>query len=120
LVAGGGSVLITVPAYQWLFGAHDKAHHHYRRYTAHRLRRVAEAAGFRVRRCGYFNTLLFPLIAAARFKNRWLGRDRSDDAALPSLPLNGLLKFIFTLESRIVPYRPLPFGVSVIALLEPA
>ena len=30
-LAPGGSILVTVPAYQWMWSAHDEAHHHKRR-----------------------------------------------------------------------------------------
>jgi chromosome condensin MukBEF complex kleisin-like MukF subunit len=49
-------LLVTIPAYAWLWSGHDAAHHHYRRYTAEMLRRRAEAAGLTVSRLGYFNS----------------------------------------------------------------
>lgn len=118
LVEQGGRVVLTVPAFQWLYGAHDKAHHHFRRYTAARLRMLAQDAGFRVRRCGYFNILLFPLVAVSRLAGRLSNSDRSDDAAIPSPWLNRALCRIFSAEAWLVPYCFYPFGVSVIAVLE--
>ena len=44
LLAPNGRLLVTVPAYQWLYGAHDRLHHHHRRYTAQSLRTLAEGA----------------------------------------------------------------------------
>src|SRR5512133_2578103 len=46
LLKPGGVFLLTVPAYQWLFGPHDAAHHHRRRYTRPQLRSVLTKAGF--------------------------------------------------------------------------
>lgn len=117
-VEKGGMVVLTVPAFQWLYGAHDEAHHHFRRYTAARLRLLAERAGFRVKRHGYFNTLLFPLVGALRLAGRILGKDRSDDAAIPPPRLNRLLYHIFAAEAWLVPHRFFPFGVSALAVLE--
>lgn len=114
----GGKVLLTVPAYQWLYGAHDRTHHHFRRYTARRLRTLARCSGFDIVRLGYFNTLLFPLVAAARLLAKLGGRSQADDAALPSPAVNRLLYAIFALEARLVPHRLFPFGVSLMALLE--
>ena len=38
------SLLITVPAYQWLWSGHDEINHHFRRYTRRSLQRAGEAA----------------------------------------------------------------------------
>jgi len=113
-----GVVLLTVPAFQWLYGPHDKAHHHFRRYTASRLRKIACKAGFRVGRCGYFNTLLFPLAAAQRWATRFLGKRESNGAVLPNPLLNRILFNVFAFERHVLPYVFFPFGVSVIAVLE--
>lgn len=112
----GGRVLVTVPAYAWLFGDHDRAHHHHRRYTYGRLREVARGAGLRVESGGYFNTLLFPLVAVRRTLAR-LGIGRDDDARMPSRWLNTVLGAVFGVERRVVPSVKFPFGTSVIAVL---
>jgi len=115
-LAPGGRILVTVPAYRWMWSAHDVAHHHKRRYSKRGLRRVAEAAGLRVRRLGYFNSLLFPLAAVVRVCGRIAGRTSSDDK-VPPAPFNGLFTGLFGLERHLVGRIPLPAGVSLFALL---
>ena len=66
LLAPGGLLFVTVPAYAWLWSRHDELLGHRRRYTARALRQVAERAGFAVERLTYFNTLLAPPIMAVR------------------------------------------------------
>ena len=39
LLTKHGRILITVPAYQWLYGAHDEFLHHKRRYSANQLKK---------------------------------------------------------------------------------
>lgn len=117
MVNAAGRILITVPAYNWLFGAHDRAHHHFRRYTANDLARLAHAVGLKIERIGYFNTLLFPIIATTRILERFQQRVSASDAVLPSPTLNFLLKNIFAAEARIVGRTFFPFGTSVIAVL---
>lgn len=117
MMYSGGRLLITVPAYDWLFGAHDRAHHHFRRYAARDLMRLAHAAGLGIERVGYFNTLLFPVIAATRLLERVRTRVCASDAVLPSPTLNFLLKKIFAVEARMVGRHFFPFGTSVIAIL---
>lgn len=115
-LAPGGRILVTVPAYQWMWSAHDLAHHHKRRYSKRALRAVAGAAGLKVRRIGYFNSLLFPLAAAVRIAGKIAGKSSSDDN-LPPRPLNTLFEKIFRLERHIVGRVPFPAGVSLFALL---
>lgn len=60
-VAPGGHVLITVPAFQLLFSAHDEFLKHYRRYNLSQLRDLIEGVGLRPCRSGYlFSSLLLP------------------------------------------------------------
>ena len=112
----GGKLLVTVPANRWMWSAHDAAHHHHRRYTKRQLRDAATNAGFRVDLLSHFNTLLFPPIAAARLAGKLLGRESADDS-IPPGPVNGLLRRIFELESPLVGRVPMPFGVSLVAVL---
>jgi SAM-dependent methyltransferase len=114
-LAPGGRILVTVPAYQWMWSAHDEVHHHKRRYSRRQLRSVAEAAGLRVERIGYFNSLLFPLAAAVRLAGKLVGKDESDDK-LPPAPLNRLFRGIFGLERHLVGRVRLPAGVSLFAI----
>jgi SAM-dependent methyltransferase len=111
-----GRILVTVPAYQWLWSAHDRAHHHKLRYSKRGLRRDAEAAGLRVRKLGFFNSLLFPLAAAVRLLGKLAGRSSSDDQ-VPARPLNAVFGAIFGLERHVVGRIPFPAGVSLFALL---
>ena len=61
VVKPGGALLVTVPAYQWLWSGHDEINHHFRRYTRRSLQRVGEEAGWRQVRTTYFNSLLLPV-----------------------------------------------------------
>lgn len=118
LLAPGGSILVTVPAYQWLWSAHDEFLHHHRRYDRASLTRCAQTAGYRIERVTYFNTLLFPLAVAVRLCDRLLRRGRSSGDAVPAEPLNAMLYGIFKRESPWLARRGLPFGVSLLAVLK--
>jgi len=120
LVKPGGHLVLTVPAYQWLWSPHDEAHHHHRRYSADKLRALAEQAGWRVQRVGYFNTWLFPLVVLHRTKQRlFSGRHSSSDMQLPLVWVNFLLRHIFSSEAFWLRRHTFPFGVSILAVLEP-
>ena len=70
----GGRLLVAVPAFMFLWGKQDEVSHHRRRYTAGSLRAALAGAGFAVDRTSYFNTLLFPPVAAVRLGRRLLRR----------------------------------------------
>jgi SAM-dependent methyltransferase len=112
----GGAILVTVPANEWMWSAHDTVHHHYRRYNPGTLRAVAAEAGLSVDLLTHFNSLLFPLAAAVRIAGKLTGREEADDAQPPA-PLNALFTGIFGLERHLVGRLPLPFGISLAAVL---
>ncbi len=118
-LAEGGRILVTVPAGPGLWSAHDAAHHHQRRYTAESLRAVFEASGYRIRHLTHFNTILYPLVVAARAVGRLLKREGGDDA-MPPAPVNGVLQALFGAERHWVGTRTLPFGVSLAVVAERA
>jgi SAM-dependent methyltransferase len=120
LLARGGHAVVTVPAYRWLWSAHDEFLHHKRRYSAAELREKISAAGLRVAELTYFNSLLFPLAAAVRIKERLLNQDRASGTAIPLQPINTLFHMVFSAERFLVGRLPLPFGVSMMAVLRSA
>jgi SAM-dependent methyltransferase len=117
-LAPGGKILIAVPAHQWMWSAHDVVNHHHRRYSKGSLVKAIRAAGLKERKLGYFNSLLFPLAAAARIAGRLTGRDDSDDSP-PAGPVNALFERIFRVERHLVGRMPMPIGVSILTLAEP-
>ena len=117
----GGIALVTVPAFRLLWGDQDEIAHHRRRYTRPELVATLERAGFSVRRSTYFNTLLFPPIAAIRVGRRLAGHKparRSDFRLTRPGRLNELLARAFGAEARIIERIDLPFGVSAMALAQ--
>ena len=115
-LAPGGAIVITVPAYPWLWGPHDEVHQHRRRYTRGTLRRDLEAAGLHVRYLTYINLLLLPLAVLQRLRESVFGYQPQ---ALQVAPwLNRLLLTIWRFEDRWVPRRSLPAGLSLLAVAE--
>ena len=112
----GGTILITVPQYPWMWSGHDVANHHFRRYTKATLRAAIADAGLKLTMLQSFNSLLFPLAAADRIFARMTGRQGSDDA-LPAAPVNALFEKVFGLERYLVGRVPMPPGVSLVALV---
>lgn len=111
-----GHILITVPAHPWMWSAHDRVNHHQRRYTRKSLAAVIAKAGLKLDLLSYFNSLLFPLAAAARIAGRVTGKEDSGDA-LPPAPINRLFETLFRLERYAIGRLPFPPGVSLVALV---
>ena len=112
----GGRILITVPAHPWMWSAHDEVNHHKRRYTRKTLNTVIADAGLKVELLSWFNSLLFPLAAAARIAGRFTGKQDSDDRMPPKL-VNNLFETIFGWERYALGRMPLPPGVSLVAIV---
>jgi SAM-dependent methyltransferase len=110
----GGYFIATVPAYGWLWSEHDVRNHHFRRYTRPHFKRVIEQAGFEVLRMSYFNSHLFPLIAAIRGVRTLLGLRGFQDERVPPRALNALLETIFASEVYGLRAFDYPFGVSLL------
>jgi SAM-dependent methyltransferase len=112
----GGRILIAVPAHPWMWSAHDVVNHHKRRYTKRTLRAVVASAGLRIEMLSWFNSLLFPLAAAARLAGKVRKKEDSDDK-LPPRPLNALFQAIFSLERYAIGRLRFPPGVSIVAIV---
>jgi SAM-dependent methyltransferase len=116
----GGYLLVTVPAYMFLWSEHDEINHHKRRYRLKALKKVVKKAGYEVDYGSYFNTFLFPLVAIvrilAKLKPQQDKNKLSSDLVVPSKSVNQILKFIFASERYFMNKFLLPFGVSVLLL----
>lgn len=108
-----GVLLLTVPAYMFLWGRHDVVSQHKRRYVRKRLTELVQRSGYRVTYSTYFNTLLFPVVVAVRMLNRLLHRAEGSDIAMPPHLVNALLRSTFSSERFVLPHVRLPFGVSL-------
>lgn len=117
VMKSGAHVLITVPAFAFLWSKHDEIHHHKRRYVKSTLRSAIEAAGLKTIQMTYFNTVLFPLIAAVRLKERYLPpQDVMGELSVPGAAVNGALASILRFECGMLRRMSLPFGVSLLAV----
>ena len=111
----GGLLLLTVPAYQFLWSQHDEFNHHQRRYRRRTLQRTVRQAGFRIARISYYNTLLFPAAVARKALMRFQrGNGPSSHLDEVPRPLNALLRGVMLREEPIVARWDLPFGASLI------
>ena len=111
----GGLLLLRVPAYEWLRGAHDTAVHTRHRYTRSELEAAVQSAGFEVDRRHLRQ--LFPLSAGRlkRIGERWLGESQAE-MAVPAPLVNAIFTGVLGLEARLAARWALPAGLSVFVL----
>lgn len=112
----GGLLLATVPAWPFLWSGHDEALGHRRRYRRRQLLAALERAGFEVVLCSYVMASILPAAMVVRLAERRMRRGsprrESGYVAVPA-PLNRLLAWITSAESRLLPWIRLPFGLSL-------
>jgi SAM-dependent methyltransferase len=120
VVRPGGALLITVPAYQWLWSGHDEINHHHRRYNRKLLTQAAQEAGWQVERTTHFNSLLLPAAVLMRALDRVRPgtTESSLDLWIPPAPLNWLLERPLALEAALIGRGGrIPAGLSLLAVL---
>jgi SAM-dependent methyltransferase len=83
VLAPGGTVVLNLPAYQWLRSGHDIRVHNDRRFTAGQARELLAEAGFAAIEARYWNALLLPLMIVQRKVLRSDEAARSDVAHFP-------------------------------------
>lgn len=114
----GGTVLVTVPALQSLWSAHDVLNHHFRRYDRKLLLSRFDPAAWDVRWTSYFSSFLFPMIWAFRQVKNW--RHGTDPAVAPSdkkfgAPwMDAMFLGVFRAECQCLKLCNMPIGSSLI------
>jgi SAM-dependent methyltransferase len=117
LLKPGGYLLISVPAFPFLWSAHDDVHYHKRRYFLDALKAKLENTGLEITYASYFNTLLFPLIFSARLLGKLrIHKRESGDLKMPHPFINQLLFTLFSSERFVLGRWKFPFGVSAMAI----
>lgn len=108
-----GWMLITTPAFHWLWTSHDELNHHVKRYTASEMRELVRKAGLHPMETRYlFQSLIVPKLLV-----RTREALRSSSSSVPRVPsgaLNRALEAWFRSENAVAGW--LPFGSSVMTV----
>lgn len=125
----GGKLMITVPAFLWLWSYNDEINAHERRYTASELQHKLAMVGLQTKRLSYNNFFLFPAVAALRLLRPYrpalesphLTNDEKvyqvEMEAIPE-PINSVLHGVGWLEAELIERMSLPVGLSVLCMAE--
>jgi len=116
----GGKVVLTVPAYQWLWSDHDVSLHHHRRHTVSSIKRKAREAGLRPAKVSYAIAFSLPLVAGFRALNKLTGRKVDSETSYVDVSpgLNKTFHSLLAAEAKGHKKINFPFGTSVVAILE--
>lgn len=115
-----GVLVVTVPAFEWMWSYADHVLGHYRRYTKAQLGNELAANGFTLQRVTYFHSWLLPVAWTFRRLRTVLRHTGSaDDFSVPG-PLNWILLQVTRAERTILQKVDLPFGLSVLGIAKPS
>jgi SAM-dependent methyltransferase len=117
VVRPDGIVIITVPAFKWMWSKMDDLGH-LRRYSIEEFKELLGQAGLSPALLTYYNFFLFPLAVLQRLMERISRRDVTSENFIPSLPriVNELFYLIFKWERTWIEHIRFPFGLSILAL----
>jgi len=111
-----GIFLFSVPSTPWLFGPHDRAASHYRRYSQKEIRQKIAQSGLKLQEISYWNSWMFPAIAVMRLLKKIVSpkeQAESDTKPLPRI-LNQILYGLLALETKTNNRGiRLPWGLSL-------
>lgn len=116
----GGVLLISVPAFRFLWSGHDTALQHFRRYTTGEIGRLMGRAGFRVSKLTYLLWLLFPAFVVQRLLAKLRRSDDNPQAQLVpvSAAVNRFLIRLQGAELALARHLNLPFGATVFCVAQ--
>ena len=114
-----GRLLLTVPAFNALWGLQDDVSHHRRRYRLPELVAKSNFAGFAAREAFYFNYLLFAPIFVCRWVLRLLKIRVASENQINAKWLNWILLRLFLLDIKTARRLRPPFGVSILVVVTP-
>jgi SAM-dependent methyltransferase len=111
----GGWLMISVPAYDWLWSVRDHDAGHRRRYSRPALVGTVEESGFVVEWVTYYQCALLPVLAAGRLATRRIGgrRLRDREERVPGR-LNRALTIVSSAEATVAARVGLPWGSSLV------
>lgn len=118
-----GLLIVTVPAYKWMWSKIDELSHHYRRYDKNTLKIEIEREGFECIYLSYFMTLLFPLVFIYRKIIPFLSlkKIKLNDLELKK-PINILNKsfyYIMNIEKYFIQKKvSFMYGLSIISVFK--
>lgn len=118
VISNQGMVILTVPAFKFLWSPRDILLEHKRRYTVAGLKLLLEKTGFEIIRCSYINSFYFPgllLYSLSKKLSRCNRRPKTDILLVPRW-IDRLFSFILRVEENILLHIDIPIGTSILCM----
>jgi|SRR3989344_7789084 len=113
----GGLLLITVPAFNFLWSRWDEVLHHRRRYTKDSLEKILSFTNFEVVKISYmYSFLVVPLIVIRFIKSFLFKNHYPSDFKISNKILNKVMISVSALESNLIFNGSIPFGTSLVCV----
>ncbi len=112
LLKPGGTLLITVPAFNLVWTNHDVLNHHVTRYRRATLFPLLKQAGLNIENSEYWFHWIFPLRLAERLIQTLFDL-RPSTPSIPPPPVNRALAWISSMEYSVLGPLRLPFGTTL-------
>lgn len=113
-----GKLILNLPAFECLRGAHDLEIHTARRYTGSNIRDKLDRSGFQPVKLTYRNSILFPVLFMKRGLERCFNSSAKSDLDLSISIIDAILEKITALENRFIRYFNLPIGSSIFCIAQ--
>jgi SAM-dependent methyltransferase len=113
-----GRIVLTVPAFNFLWSIHDDENHHKRRYRKRDIQKLARICDLEIEYLSYFNFWLFLPVALVRLVRKVIPyRESWQDMKIPGRGVNKMLEALFASERFAMGRWSLPFGISLVGVL---
>jgi SAM-dependent methyltransferase len=114
-----GGMIVTVPAYPWLYGDWDRQLGHHRRYTSQAMRQQVRDAGLNMERLGYWNIFTLPAALALRLYQKVVHANRTTEFPRVSPMMNRMLLSAAAMERPCARLGWMPCGLSLVGIITP-
>lgn len=112
-----GLLIITVPAFQWLWGEWDRVLHHKRRYNRNNLGNLLNANGYRILKISYaFSFLVLPVLITRYVRSRIFARNYPSDFKIKFFFADFVFKTLSNVENSLIKRVDIPFGTSLVCV----
>jgi 2-polyprenyl-3-methyl-5-hydroxy-6-metoxy-1,4-benzoquinol methylase len=114
-----GYLILTAPAFQFLFSKKDESLHHFRRYNKHNVLKLFNKKKIKIIKLSYFNFILFFPIAISVLFFKLLKINFIDPVEkTPIFFINYLMFKIFSFEKYLLKYMNFIFGISILLVVK--
>lgn len=115
-----GYLLITLPAFSFLYSKHDVVVQTKKRYSKRQVKLLLEENGFEIVKMSYSVSLLFPIALVKRIVDKFFIEDKKEhnEVKIPSPAINKIFLSIMRIENALLKYISFPFGLSVMVLAQ--